>query len=170
MLPKGGSLQWLQQDLREWELTEPVDTVISFCDCFNYLLEEEHLVQAFRQTFRGLRSGGLFMFDVHTPQQLAAYADSQPFILNEDDISYIWTCELDEERLQIEHALTIFHAAESGLFRRIDETHTQRAYELKRLEHMLRETGFADVQIAADFTWQQPTPSSERAFFVCRKP
>ena len=57
---------------------------------------------------RGLSQAVLFLFDVHTPEQLFAYADSQPFFLNEDDVAYIWTSELDEERVQIEHDLTIF--------------------------------------------------------------
>ena len=57
---------------------------------------------------RGLSQAVLFLFDVHTPEQLFAYADSQPFFLNEDDVAYIWTSELDEERVQIEHELTIF--------------------------------------------------------------
>jgi SAM-dependent methyltransferase len=171
-LLQSGTLSWIQQDLREWELPEQVDAVISFCDCINYLLEEEEVVQAFRQTFAGLRSGGVFLFDAHTPQQLFAYADSQPFFLNDDDVSYIWTSELDEERVQIEHALTIFTAVESGsgLFTRIDETHKQRAYELKWLEKMLQDAGFVDVIVSADFRRQEPTPSSERAFFSCRKP
>ncbi|NOV03546.1 class I SAM-dependent DNA methyltransferase [Paenibacillus planticolens] len=168
---RGGAVRWLQQDLREWELGEPVDVAISFCDSLNYLLEEEDIVDAFRQTYAGLKPGGLFLFDVHTPQQLFAYAEAQPFFLNEDDVAYIWTSELDEDRVQIQHDLTIF-VKESGskeLFRRIDETHEQRAYALEWLEQMLRAAGFREVHKAADFTWDQPTEETERAFFVAKK-
>ncbi|MDR6880038.1 methyltransferase domain-containing protein [Bacillus sp. 3255] len=169
--PRGGAIRWLQQDLREWELGEPVDAAISFCDSLNYLLEEEDIADAFRQTYAGLKPGGLFLFDVHTPQQLFTYAETQPFYLNEDDVAYIWTSELDEERVQIQHELTIF-VKESGnraLFRRIDESHEQRAYDLDWLEQMLRAAGFREVRIAADFTWEQPTELTERAFFIAKK-
>jgi SAM-dependent methyltransferase len=170
-LPRGGSLTWVQQDIREWELVEPVDAVISFCDCMNYLLEEADIIQAFQQTFLGLKPGGLFLFDVHTPKQLLNYAESQPFFLNEEDVAYIWTSEYDEERTEIEHALTIFIQDGDGAesFRRIDEHHTQRAYPLKWLEQQLLEAGFAEVRQAADFRWQMPTPATERAFFAARK-
>ncbi|MDQ0876996.1 SAM-dependent methyltransferase [Paenibacillus sp. V4I3] len=167
---RGGTIHWVQQDLREWDLGEQVDVALSICDSLNYLLEEEDIVDAFRQTFKGLKPGGLFLFDVHTPEQLFAYADSQPFFLNEDDVAYIWTSELDEERVQIEHELTIF-VKDSGKdsFRRIDETHLQRAYSLHWLKEMLLAVGFTEVQMAADFTWEQPTSMTERAFFIAKK-
>jgi ubiquinone/menaquinone biosynthesis C-methylase UbiE len=167
---RGGAIQWVQQDLREWDLGEQVDVALSICDSLNYLLEEEDIVDAFRQTFKGLKPGGLFLFDVHTPEQLYAYADSQPFFLNEDDVAYIWTSELDDERVQIEHELTIF-VKDSGkdTFRRIDETHLQRAYSLQWLKEMLLAVGFTEVHMAADFTWEQPTTMTERAFFIAKK-
>lgn len=167
---RGGAIHWVQQDLREWDLGEQVDVALSICDSLNYLLEEEDIVDAFRQTFKGLKPGGLFLFDVHTPEQLFAYADSQPFFLNEDDVAYIWTSELDDERVQIEHELTIF-VKDSGkdTFRRIDETHLQRAYSLQWLKEMLLAVGFTEVHMAADFTWEQPTSMTERAFFIAKK-
>jgi ubiquinone/menaquinone biosynthesis C-methylase UbiE len=168
---RGGAVRWIQQDLREWELGEEVDVAISFCDSLNYLLEEDDIVDAFRQTYAGLKPGGLFLFDVHTPQQLFAYAESQPFFLNEDDVAYIWTSELDEERVQIEHDLTIFvkNSGSGETFRRIDETHEQRAYPLPWLAQMLKEAGFSEIQQAADFTWENPTDQTERAFFIAKK-
>jgi SAM-dependent methyltransferase len=170
-LLKGGSLKWIHQDMREWQLMEPVDVVISLCDCMNYLLEETDIVQAFRQTYQGLKPRGLFLFDVHTPKQLKNYAESQPFSLNEEDIAYIWTSEYDEEQMKIDHALTIFiqDEEEKDSFQRIEEHHSQRAYPLKWLEQQLFAAGFSEVRQAADFRWQLPIPSTERAFFAARK-
>jgi ubiquinone/menaquinone biosynthesis C-methylase UbiE len=170
-LPKGGSLTWVHQDIREWQLTGEADTVISFCDCLNYLLEESDIIEAFQQTYKGLKPGGIFVFDVHTPRQLQNYAESQPFSLNEEDIAYIWTSEYDEGRMEIEHALTIFiqDGEDKDSFQRIEENHTQRAYPLKWLEQQLLAAGFSEIRQAADFRWQLPTLSSERAFFAARK-
>lgn len=177
--PGVGGVTWLQQDLRDWELMRPVDAVISLCDCFNYLLEEEEISLAFAQAYAGLKDGGVFVFDVHTPFQLKAYAEAQPFFLNEDDIAYIWTSELNEERCEIEHALTIFandsaHTgsnddAESNRFRRIEEYHVQRAYPLDWLKEQLYAAGFQEIDCYADFLWKQVTETTQRAFFVARK-
>src|SRR5690606_41329030 len=78
-------------------LHDALPILFSFCDCLNYLLEEDDIRRAFRQTYNGLREGGIFMFDVHSPAQVLAYAEEQPFIYNDDDVAYIWTCDRSEE-------------------------------------------------------------------------
>lgn len=174
---KGGRLTLLQQDIREWTIGRAADAIISFCDCFNYLLEPEDLADAFRQTYEGLAPGGVFAFDMHTPYQLQSYWESQPFILNEDDVAYIWTCDFDSERCEIEHGLTVFVKEEAGLgaaaggdrFVRIDETHRQRAYPLDQVTALLKEAGFDDISVYADFQWKKPTEDTQRAFFVAVK-
>ncbi|MPZ04736.1 class I SAM-dependent methyltransferase, partial [Micrococcus luteus] len=87
-----GSVRWVQQDMRSWELPEQVDSVISFCDCVNYLLEEKDIRSAFARAYSGLKEGGTFLFDVHHPNTLIRYDEEQPFVLDEREVSYIWTC------------------------------------------------------------------------------
>jgi ubiquinone/menaquinone biosynthesis C-methylase UbiE len=170
VLPSGGSLSWFQGDLRDWSIGEEVDAVVSFCDSINYLLEESDIKDAFHAVYAALRPGGLFLFDVHMPQQLVTYAATQPFIYNEDDISYIWTCELDEERMEIQHDLSIFVVEEgSRLYRKIEETHVQRAYPLQWLKEQLRIAGFTDIDETADFEERSPDVGAQRAFFSVRK-
>ncbi|HEY0828899.1 MAG TPA: class I SAM-dependent methyltransferase [Bacilli bacterium] len=164
-----GSVTWLQQDMREWEFPTAVDSVISFCDCLNYLLEEEDVKQTFAQVYGGLKPGGTFIFDVHSPQQLEIYAGEQPFMLNEEDIAYIWTCELDGDRCEIEHSLTIFAKEDNEKFCRIEEFHKQRAYPVEGLRNWLIAAGFSKVNVCADFGWDAPTDESRRIFFVAEK-
>lgn len=167
----GGSVVWLQQDMREWELDEPVDAAISFCDSLNYLTETEDVEAMFARTFDGLKPGGWFAFDVHTPGTLEEYAESQPFVLNERDIAYIWLSGLDEETCTIEHELTFFvRDPADGKYTRFQETHTQRAYPLEELRGMLESAGFADVRIYSDFGWEEADEGTQRAFFVAVKP
>lgn len=172
-----GSIRWLQQDMRDWELPEPVDAVLCFCDSLNYLTEKEDVASAFRRTFAALAQGGLFLFDVHAPAQLERYAEEQPFVLDEKDVAYLWTCEYDPERREIDHDLTFFvredgegSAAGEALYRRFEESHTQRAYEPEWLAEQLRAAGFELLHVYADFTWTEPNADSERLFFVARKP
>ncbi|MBP1999121.1 ubiquinone/menaquinone biosynthesis C-methylase UbiE [Paenibacillus shirakamiensis] len=167
-----GSVRWVQQDMRDWEMPEPVDTVISFCDCLNYLLEEEDIIRTFRRTYDGLKSGGTFLFDVHHPNTLIRYEEEQPFIWDEKSVSYIWTCERDANRHEIEHHLTIFaHEEEQGkdMYRRFEEVHTQRAYEMNWLKHELRQAGFKQVECYADFEWTEAGEDAARLFFVAIK-
>lgn len=162
---------WLMQDMTEWELAEQVDAAVSFCDCLNYLTDEAEVEALFRQTYAGLKPGGLFVFDVHTPGTLKDYAGNQPFVYNEDDLSYIWLCDLDEETASITHELTFFAKEPVGdRYIRFDETHTQRAYPLERLKELLGGAGFADARVYGDFTWEEADENTARAFFTAVKP
>ncbi|WP_138752025.1 class I SAM-dependent DNA methyltransferase [Paenibacillus sinopodophylli] len=167
--PRTGSIRWLQQDMREWELQEPVDAVISFCDCLNYLTEEADIEAAFQATYSGLRSGGTFLFDMHPPKQLIRYAEEQPFVLDERDVAYIWTCDFEEERCEIEHHLTIFSRDRDSKFQRFEEAHVQRAYDPDWIEAALRRAGFQTVDRYADFELKPADNESERLFFAAVK-
>ncbi|TCZ77045.1 class I SAM-dependent methyltransferase [Paenibacillus albiflavus] len=168
-LPAGASLMWMQGDLRNWELPESVDLVVSFCDCMNYLLEEADIEAAFEQVYHGLARNGLFLFDVHAPAVFRSYAEEQPFVLDEEDVSYIWTSELDEERMEIEHNLSIFVQQTNGAYHKIEEQHVQRAYEIAWLHDLLVQVGFSEIRIMADFTNESPNDESMRIFFAARK-
>lgn len=167
-----GSVRWLQQDMRDWELPEPADTVLSFCDCINYLLDEADVEAAFRATWAGLKAGGTFIFDMHAPAVLSRYALEQPFTYDERDVAYIWTSELDEERQEIEHHLTIFareSAARDARYIRFEEVHQQRAYDPAWIHGALTRAGFARIEQYADFAFEAPNERSERLFFVAVK-
>ncbi len=160
-----------QQDMREWTLPEQVDCVFSFCDCLNYLLEPEDIRQTFKRCYEGLRSGGLFLFDVHAPAQLIAYAEEQPYMWNEPEVAYIWTCDYDPDRTQVTHDLTFFVQEEEGAerYQRFTEQHQQRGYAPDFLSDELRAAGFHVLDRCADFSWAPPDEDSERIFFVARK-
>lgn len=169
-LYREGSIRWVQQDMREWEVPEPVDAVISFCDCFSYLLEERDVVSAFAHTYQGLKPGGIFLFDVHHPNTIIRYAEEQPFVWDDRSVSYIWTCELDAPRCEIEHHLSIFAKEDwSDLYRRFEETHVQRAYDPEWMKTELVKAGFRDVQCYADFKWVEPGDDAQRLFYVAVK-
>jgi SAM-dependent methyltransferase len=167
-----GSVRWLQQDMRDWELREPVDSVLSFCDCINYLTEEADVEAAFRATFRGLKEGGVFLFDVHAPMQLKRYDAEQPFILDERDVAYIWTCDFEADRCEIEHHLTIFSREgqeRDARFMRFEEVHVQRAYEPAWIRGALTRAGFSKIELFADFTFEPAGEHAERLFFAAVK-
>ncbi|GGN97072.1 methyltransferase [Saccharibacillus kuerlensis] len=172
-LLRSGSLRFVRQDMTEWETPEPVDSVLSFCDCLNYLTEPEQIEETFRATYAGLRPGGTFIFDVHHPDTLRRYEEQQPFVLDEENISYIWTCGLDEERLEIEHHLRIFvrrdAASSAEVYERFDEVHIERAYDPEWLRQALLQAGFSSAECYADFEWRAPGDGAERLFYVAVK-
>ncbi|USG63913.1 methyltransferase domain-containing protein [Brevibacillus ruminantium] len=163
------SVTWVEQDMRELELPQ-ADSIISFCDSLSYLTEEDDVQQTFSRVFAHLQPGGTFLFDVHSPYKVLHSFGDQTFTLTEDEISYIWQCFCDPLRMEVTHELTFFLELESGLYQRVEEVHEQRAYQPYEIVKWLREAGFVDVELTADFTDLPPHETSERLFFLARRP
>jgi SAM-dependent methyltransferase len=165
-----GRLVWRQGDMREWSPEEPVDAVVSLCDCLNYLPDEGDLLRAFRSTYEGLAPGGTFLFDVHHANQLEEYIVHEPFCLDDEDVSYIWTCALDEATTTITHRLVFFMPAEAERYARVVETHRQRAYSESTIRSLLGKAGFQSVSSFSDFTFEPVNDDSTlRMFFAARR-
>ncbi|WP_199617449.1 class I SAM-dependent DNA methyltransferase [Paenibacillus alkalitolerans] len=168
--PLAGTVDWVCQDMRSWSWSAPVDAVVSLCDCMNYLLEEDDLRRTFRQVLEGLAPGGTFLFDMHHSNRLQEYADNEPFCLDEEDVSYIWTCDMDEHSDTITHRLSIF-IREGERYVKVVETHRQRAYPEPLIRRMLSDAGFTDVNSYEDFSFDPVDDRSTlRMFFTARKP
>ncbi|MOA15145.1 hypothetical protein D3C78_1352870 [compost metagenome] len=106
---------------------------------------------------------------MHPPKQLIRYAEEQPFVLDEREVAYIWTCEFEESRCEIEHNLTIFAREQDKRFRRFEESHVQRAYDPDWIEAALRRAGFQRIDRYADFELQPASEASERLFYAAVK-
>lgn len=162
-------ITWKQQNMVNWYTDEQVDLVLSYCDSINYLLHEDDVLALFYSTYEQLKPSGIFAFDCHPITRFEQYAQQQPFAYDDGEFSYIWFSEYDEEDAIIEHDLTIYAKVEGETFRRIDETHVQRAYSMKWLEQALLEVGFTSVQVYEDFTFNFATAAAQRLFFVATK-
>ncbi|MGP4061642.1 class I SAM-dependent DNA methyltransferase [Halobacillus sp. H74] len=161
------NIQWLKQDMTNLEGLDQFDCVISYCDVFNYLVEESQVKCAFENIYDALHSDGLFLFDVHSLEHIHNDLSGATFAQVHDDLSYVWFCDPGEEDNSIVHDLTFF--VQSGeIYQRFDEVHHQRGYMLDDLKNWLEDTGFLIQQISADFNRHYST-EGERWLFVCKK-
>jgi SAM-dependent methyltransferase len=164
-----GTLEWVEADMRRWSTKQKVDSVISLCDCLNYMTSEEDLLLTFQSTYNGLVDGGTFLFDMHHWNQLADVAAHEPYCLDEEDLAYIWTCQLDETVSSLEHRLVLF-VREDNRFIRVVESHRQRAFPASTVVQLLKKAGFDHVETYADFTYEPiDHDTTLRMFFVAVK-
>ena len=123
----GLDILYLLQDMREFELYGTVRAVVSICDSMNYILEYGDLVQVFRLVNNYLDPGGVFIFDMNTEYKYEQLLGDQTFAEDREDGSFIWYNAYDPQEKINEYDLTLFER-EGELFRRLKETHYQRAY------------------------------------------
>ena len=165
----GSEILYLQQDMRELSLYSTVGTVVSTCDCVNYVLEEEELLQVFSLVNNYLYPGGIFLFDFNTDYKYREVIGDAVIAENREDCSFIWENFYDPEEKVNEYDLTMFLRREGELFERVTETHFQRGYEPAEIKKLLERAGMEvllmkDADEDADVTEQ-----SQRVYVVARE-
>lgn len=172
----GLDILYLLQDMRTFELYGTVGAVISVCDSVNYLLEEEEIVQTFRLVNNYLFPQGLFIFDFNTVYKYAQVIGDATIAENREECSFIWDNYYHEEEQINEYDLTVFvkepadmEQADHALYRRFQETHYQRGYELEQMKDCLRRAGMVFVEAVDADTHEAVNDVSERIYVVARK-
>ncbi|MBP2078131.1 class I SAM-dependent DNA methyltransferase [Oceanobacillus polygoni] len=164
------SIQWLHQDLTKLTGLSEYDVAISYCDVMNYIIEPTDLQKSFHNIANCLKEGGLFIFDVHSLYQVEQNYVNQTFSEVTDEASYIWFCSAGDEPGEMFHDLTFF-ALEGEMYKRFDEYHHQRTYPISFYKKMLKESGFENIKLFADFSVKTNDidEKSERIFFLAEK-
>ena len=165
----GQDILYLLQDMREFELYGTVRAVVSICDCMNYILEEEDLLEVFRLANNYLDPGGIFVFDMNTPYKYREVIGNTTIAENREEGSFIWENCFDEESQVNEYALTLFIKEEDDLYRKHEEFHYQKAYEPERVKELLEEAGLKVEAIYDAFTREPVREDSERIYFIARE-
>ncbi|KYG32004.1 class I SAM-dependent DNA methyltransferase [Alkalihalobacillus trypoxylicola] len=159
----------IEQDMASLPFIGEFDVITVFCDSLNYLKTETDVKSAFTSFFQQLKTGGMLLFDVHSPYKITNVYSNQTFADDGDEISYIWNSFEGKEVLSIEHELTFFVKNEDNLYQRHEELHFQRTYPIANYKEWLEEIGFVVEKIEADFRAEAPCEESERIFFKAVK-
>lgn len=161
---------YLHQDMRQLELLEDVRAVISICDSMNYILEEKDLLEVFGRVREYLQPGGIFIFDLNTVYKYKYLLGETTIAETRDEGSFIWDNYFDEETGINEYDLTLFIREESGLYRKYEETHYQRAYDVGKIRCLLEESGLRLAAAYDAFTRQPVRADSERVYMIATLP
>lgn len=160
---------YLLQDMREFELYGTVRAVVSICDSMNYILQDEDLLQVFRLVNNYLDPKGIFIFDLNTLYKYRELLGENTISENREEGSFIWENYFDEESGINEYDLTLFIREREDLYRKYQETHYQRAYELETIKQLLKEAGMEFVAAYDAFTREPVKQDSERIYIIARE-
>jgi SAM-dependent methyltransferase len=166
---EGNNILYLCQDMREFELYGTVSAVISVCDSMNYILSEEELLKVFRLVNNYLDPGGLFIFDLDTQYAYEEVLGDNTIAENREEGSFIWENTYYEDELLNEVNLTLFLPEEGDCYRKYEETHYRKAYDLETITRLIEEAGMEPVAIYDMLTERKPKKNSERVYIIARE-
>ena len=169
-MKSGLDILYLQQDMREFELYGTVKAIVSVCDSLNYILEEEELEEVFRLVNNYLDPGGVFIFDFNTVYKYREILGDQTIAENREECGFIWDNYYYEEERINEYELSLFiREGDSELYRKYQETHFQKAYDLETMKRLITQSGLEYITAYDAFTKEAPTRVSERIYVIARE-
>ena len=161
---------YLLQDMREFELYGTVKAIVSICDSINYITEEEELLEVFRLVNNYLDPKGIFIFDFNTVYKYSEVLGNQTIAEDRDECSFIWDNYYYEDEQINEYELSLFiKETDSDLYRKYQETHFQKAYDLETIKGLIERSGLEYITAYDAFTKDAPTKTSERIYVVARE-
>ncbi len=164
-----GNILYLLQDMRSFELYGTVRAVVSICDSINYILEEDDLREVFRLVNNYLDPAGIFIFDLNTIYKYRELLGETTISESREEGSFIWDNYYDEQSGINEYDLTLFIREGGELYRKYEETHYQRAYELWNIKRLLAEAGMEFVAAYDAFSREPVKEDSERIYIIARE-
>jgi SAM-dependent methyltransferase len=163
------NIDFLEKPMQEIEGTNQFDAAVIAIDSLNYLPDRESVRKTFTGIHSVLKSGGVLMFDVHSTFKTDVIFMESPFTFDNDRIAYIWHTEEGDQEHSVLSELSFFVKEESGLYRRFNEKHEQKTFDVFEYVDLLQESGFTVERIFADWEDEPPHEESERIFFQVRK-
>lgn len=145
----------------------PCGAVTAISEVLNYLFdlddESRSLARLFRRVYEALAQGGVFVFDVAGPGQVAQGIVSRSFTEGTD---WVVLVEKREQQRVLTRRISTFRKVGES-YRRDDEVHRQRLYEASEIAGELRGVGFEVRTMPAYGRYLLPNAHSA---FVARKP
>ena len=158
---------FIHQPLQQLHLPRGVDMAVCFLDSLDYITEPDDCAEAIRRVYKALNPGGIFIFDVNTPEKLRAM-DGQVFLDEDEDVYCVWRGEFDEETNICSYGMDLFQR-QGKIWVRSFEEHQEYAYSVEQLKDFLKAAGFTRIQVYADREFCAPREGEQRIYFSARK-
>lgn len=159
---------FLHQAMEELDLYGTIDACICCLDSINYVTRFSKLARAFQRVHTFLVPGGLFLFDINTPDKLRSL-DGQIFLDETEDAYCVWRAEYSARRRMCTYGMDIFQHAKGELWQRWEEVHEEFAYEPEELLALLHQSGFHQIKQYGELRMRAPRTGEGRIFFAARK-
>ena len=159
---------FLHQSKDKLDLYGTIDACVCCLDSVNYVTSPQKLERAFQRVHTFLMPGGLFMFDVNTPDKLRAL-DGQVFLDESADAYCVWRADYSARRRVCTYGMDLFTLEPDGRWSRAEELHEEYAYEPDELEALLVRAGFSRIKQYGERKLRAPKAGEGRIFFAARK-
>lgn len=157
----------IRQDMTRLDLYGTVDAAVCCLDGVNHLKGPGEFSAMLSRLRLFLSPGGVFLFDVNTPEKLRGM-DGEFFLDEREDLCCFWRAEYSRRRKTCRLRYDFFER-NGECWLRSSDSHEEYAFEREELQRALEAAGFIDIRFYGDRKLRPPKPGEERNFIVSRR-
>ncbi len=162
---------YLCQGMEELDLYGTVDTTLCVLDSLNHLPGKDAIREVFRRVHLFTEPGGLFLFDMNTPEKHKNRLGGSTFVRETQEVCCIWQNAWDSKNGDngVLIDLDFFVWEKGDRYRRYSESFREVAFPQGEIAALLEETGFRLLEVQGDYTGAPPVPGEERILYIARR-
>jgi SAM-dependent methyltransferase len=160
-----GNMLLLCQDLCNFELYGTVDMAVCCLDTVNHMTDMKKLKKFLSLVHNYLVPGGLFFFDVNTPQKFeTVYADNA-YVLEGEGVYCGWQNYYDVKSRICDFYLSVFEEQDNGSYLRCDDFHREKCYSMRQIKNALSSCGFEIAAICNSSKFDMPPADNDMRWY-----
>lgn len=167
-LESGNNIQYICQDMRNIDLYGTAGVFICVLDSINHLGGFEDVCELIERVSMFIENGGVLIFDMNTPYKHREVLGDNVFVYETGNVYCVWENSFYEEDNEVEISLNFFER-EGNIYRRYVEIFSERAYDINRIDDVLKRSGFEIIGHYDDYKLMGVSAETERVTFIARK-
>ena len=161
------------QDMANFKIGKGFQLILCIFDSINHLKDYSQWISTFKSVSDHLKDNGYFIFDINTPYKYEVLMADNTIAENRDEGSFIWDNYYDADEKINEYDLTLFIKEQSededDIYKKFEETHFQRCYEISELKELLEQSGLVFDAVYDAYTDDQVKCDSEKVTVIAHK-
>ncbi|NLK63356.1 MAG: class I SAM-dependent methyltransferase [Fusobacteria bacterium] len=158
------NIELIHEDMLNLQTNCENDLVYAFFDVINYLKSIAELETLLKKVGENLKSGGIFFFDVATPNLMKEMFPNGVFYDNRDDMTIFWEHYHNKKDKIEEISVTFFVLNDDGKYSRIDEYYEKKIFTNLELKKAIDKNNFKILKIIKNNEF-----AGERLFYIIEK-
>ena len=162
----------INEDARTFKLPPVYDAVFSTFDSLNHILKAAELLRTFKNAYKCLVNGGIFIFDLNTERNFKTNWKNSKIIKETPDYFYAVHSDYIPEKRRAPWHCTIFRR-QGRWWQRSDVLLEETFYPVTKVKSLLKRAGFTDIKTYAasrERGLHKPNRGSIKIFYCASKP
>ncbi|MFQ5694154.1 MAG: class I SAM-dependent DNA methyltransferase [Nitrospinota bacterium] len=161
-------VKYIHGDMRKWSKQKSADVVLCVYDSLNHLATKSDLQKVFRNVFRTLKPGGIFLFDINNQEFYETYWNGRAEFGESRDYSLIVRLSYSPKQSLGRIESTAF-VRKGKLYERIQEVVVERMFTGSEVARMLTEARFRDINAERFNPFSLPYDGIMKTFWSAKK-